>query len=180
MSKVDDLIQRVQEARHRFIQNISELNHEQALFKTAPDKWSILENTEHIVWAEKIGVCKMWMSVEDFKKNPIVWANPPIHDGLSIETIIEKTWQPKEQAPEIAKPHWGGTLDFWIAALQANQPVLETLGKMLIGLNLEQIIYPHPISGPMNVVQRFDFLIFHLDRHRQQIDSIKQHRDFPI
>ena len=66
MSKVDDLIQRVQEARHRFIQNISKLNHEQALFKTAPDKWSIVENIEHIVWAEKIGVCKMWMSVEDF------------------------------------------------------------------------------------------------------------------
>ena len=43
MSKVDDLIQRVQEARHRFTKNISELNHEQALFKTAPDKWSILD-----------------------------------------------------------------------------------------------------------------------------------------
>ena len=56
MSKVDDLIQQVQEARHRFIQNISDLNHEQALFKTSPDKWSILENIEHIVWAEKIGV----------------------------------------------------------------------------------------------------------------------------
>lgn len=180
MSKVDDLIQRVQDARVRFIQNISDLNHEQALFKIAPDKWSILENTEHIVWAEKIGICKMWMSVEDFKKNPVVWTNRPVHDGLSIETIIEKTWQPQEQAPEIAKPHWGGTLDFWIAALQANQPVLEKLGKMLIGLDLEQIIYPHPISGPMNVVQRLDFLIFHLDRHRQQINCIKQHSDFPI
>ena len=180
MCKVDDLIQRVQDARVRFIQNISDLNHEQALFKIAHDKWSILENTEHIVWAEKIGICKMWMSVEDFKKNPVVWANRPIHDGLSIETIIEKTWRPQEQAPEVAKPHWGGTLDFWIAALQANQPVLEKLGKMLIGLDLEQIIYPHPISGPMNVVQRLDFLIFHLDRHRQQINSIKQHCDFPI
>jgi hypothetical protein len=180
MNKLDNLIQHVQEARLRFIQNISGLTPEQSLFKTAFDKWSILENAEHIVWAENIGICRMWMAVEDFKKNPVVWEKPPIHDGLSIEAIIEKTWQPMEQAPEVAKPHWGGTLDFWIAALQANQSLVEALGKVLIGLDLEQIIYPHPISGPMNIVQRLEFLIFHLDRHRQQIDTIKQHPNFPI
>jgi hypothetical protein len=179
MSKIDSLLHQIQEARQCFIQNISGITHTQAVFKIAPDIWSIVENAEHIVWAEKIGICRMWMAVEDFRKNPMVLAYAPIHDGLPIEAIIEKTWQPKEQAPEIAKPHWGGTLDFWIAALETHQPLLEALGKTLIDLDLEQIIFPHPISGPMNIVQRLEFLSFHLDRHRQQINTIKQNPDFP-
>jgi hypothetical protein len=179
MSKIDSLLHQIQEARQCFIQNISGITHTQAVFKIAPDIWSIVENAEHIVWAEKIGICRMWMAVEDFKKNPTVLAYAPIHDGLSIEAIIEKTWQSKEQAPEVAKPHWGGTLDFWIAALKTHQPLLEALGKTLIDLDLEQIIFPHPISGPMNIVQRLEFLSFHLDRHHQQINNIKQDSNFP-
>ena len=75
---------------------------------------------------------------------------------------------------------WMSVEDYKKIQLKANQLMLEALGKIFIGLDLEQIIYPNPISGPMNVVLRLEFSIFHLERHRQQIDSIKKHLDFPI
>ncbi len=43
----------------------------------------------------------------------------------------------------------------------------------------EQIIYPHIISGPLNVYQRMEFLRFHLERHQRQIENIKGHAGFP-
>lgn len=179
MQRLKTLIEKVEKARQQFIKTVDGLTFEQTTFKSTPDSWSIVENVEHIVWAERAGVYKMWMAVDEYKNNPIVWSTPPIHHGLSIENIIAKTWQPKEKVPEIAKPRWGGPLNFWIASLKASQPLLEELGKALIDLNLEQIIYPHPISGPMNMIQRLAFLRFHLERHQYQMENIKKHRDFP-
>ncbi len=97
----------------------------------------------------------------------------------STEQIIEKTWQAKEKVPEIAKPRWGGPVEYWIAALRACQSLLDALNSALTGLDPEQVIYPHSISGPMNVTQRMEFLRFHLERHQRQIENIKAHPDFP-
>lgn len=64
-------------------------------------------------------------------------------------------------------------------SLKTCQPVLEALGQALNGLDLEQIIYPHPISGPMNMIQRIAFIRFHIDRHSVQMENIKKHSNFP-
>ncbi len=121
----------------------------------------------------------MWKVLEGIKNNKPVWTGDLIHRGLSIEEIVEKTWQPKETAPEIARPKWGGSIEFWIISLNNCQPLLEALGHALTGFDLEEVIHPHPISGPLNVFQRMQFLRFHLDRHRLQIENIKARRDFP-
>lgn len=179
MDKLENLIRRVAVARQQFIQAASGLTTEQAQFKSSPDAWSVVDIVEHLVWAEQGGINGMWKALEGIKSNKPLWTGDAIHRGLSIEEIIEKTWQPKEKAPEIAKPKWGGPVDFWIASLNACQLVLEALGKALAGFDLEQIIHPHPISGPLNVLQRMEFLRFHLNRHQAQVERIKSHPDFP-
>ena len=50
---------------------------------------------------------------------------------------------------------------------------------MLESLSVEKIIYPHPLSGPMNVPQRIQFLRFHLNRHQSQIKNLKKLGEFP-
>ena len=58
-------------------------------------------------------------------------------------------------------------------------PVLEQLADALRGVDLAEIIYPHPISGPLDAQQRREFLRFHLDRHRDQIIRVRSHAAFP-
>ena len=173
MSNLQSYIQQVAAARQQFLQEVADLSLAQAQFKPSPEAWSITEITEHIVLAERIGVNRMWQAVQGFKNNQPVWEGEPIHEGSSIEVVIDQTWQTKEKVPDVAKPRWGGPIAFWEASLEACQPVLEKLGKELEGLNLKQIIYPHPISGPLNIYQRLDFLRFHLERHREQIQRVK-------
>lgn len=179
MHDLQTYLQRIAIARQQFIQEASNLSHAQVQFKPSPESWSICQITEHIVWAEQIGINRMWQAVNGAKNNLPVWQGEAIHHGLSIEEIIEKTWQTKEKVPEVAKPHWGGPIEYWIAGLKACQKVLDKLAVELEGFDPSQIIYPHPISGPMNLWQRLDFLRFHLDRHREQIMRVKRTKGFP-
>lgn len=181
MNQMKTLIHDVERAREQFIQAASGLSQEQSQFKSSSDVWSVAENVEHLVWAEMGGINGIWKTVNALKKNTPLWTGEAVHHGLSIQQIIEKTWRPKEEVPEIAKPRWGGPVEYWIAALRNCKPLLESLAEQLEGFDLEKIIYPHIISGPLNVIQRMEFLSFHMNRHQQQIEkNIKLHPGYPL
>jgi hypothetical protein len=179
MSTLDPLLRAVAVARQQFIHVASDLTIEQAQFKSSPDIWSVVDNVEHMVWAEMGAINGMWKTFDAMKQNKPMWQGEAIHHGLPIERIIELTWKEKEQVPEIAKPKWGGPVEYWIIALNNCQPLLEELCHTMRGYDPEKIIYPHVISGPLNVVQRLEFLRFHLNRHQLQIENIKLHPNFP-
>ena len=166
-------------ARRQFILKASGLTYGQSCFHPSPQHWSIADNVEHMVWAETGGINGMWKALEGLRNNNPVWSGDAIHHGLPIEEIISKTWQEKEIVPEIAKPRWGGPIEYWIVALKSCQDLLEGLAVALQGHDPEKIIYPHAISGPLNILQRMEFLRFHLNRHEMQIENIKRHPDFP-
>ena len=179
MKTLNQLISEVSVARIDFIAAASGLSTAQASFKPSEEIWSIIDNVEHMVWAEMGGINGIWKTYEAIKSGTPIWSGEAIHHGLSIEAIIQKTWQPKEKVPEIAKPRWGGPVQYWIAALQNCQVLLEKLGNELVNEDLDKIIYPHIISGPLNVIQRMEFLRFHLNRHQDQIERIKTHPNYP-
>lgn len=179
MEQLHTLIQGVENARQAFIIEASDLTFDQIHFKPTPDAWSILQNVEHIIRAEQSGTFGLFKAIDGYKRNDLVWSGTPIHRGLSIEEVVAKTWQPKEQVPEIAAPIWGGSLNYWLTLLKAQTELLKGLGAALDGLDLEDILFPHPISGPLDAKQRIDFLRFHLARHQLQIKNIKVHPHFP-
>lgn len=179
MTVLEQLIKEVASARDRFISSVSNLGNEQIFFKPDAEVWSILEIVEHIARAEQSGVSGIWKALDGVKSGSPVWSGDPVHRGLKIEEVIERTWQTKEKVPAIAAPQWGGSISYWLASLQAQQQVLYELGQALTGVPLEDVVFPHPISGPLDAGQRLEFLRFHLDRHRNQIETLKQHPDYP-
>ena len=179
MYKVDQLIQDVEQARQQFLTSVTNLTFVQVPFKPEPDAWSILAITEHIVRAEQSGVMRMWKALDGIRRNEPVWLGEPVHRGLSIEEVVARTWQPKEKVPDIAAPIWGGSLSYWIAMLKAQRVLLRELAAALEGYDVETTLFPHPISGPLDVRQRLEFLRFHLDRHRAQVEQVQSHPNFP-
>jgi hypothetical protein len=178
MKTLTNLLQEVSNSRNQFVKAASGLTSAQASFKPEPNAWCITENVEHMFWAEHGGICGMWKTFEAFKNGKPLYTGELIHHGLPVEEIVARTWKEKEIVPEVAKPRLGGPVEFWNLSLQNLQPVLAGLAKAVEGGDLEKIIHPHPISGPLNVLQRFEFLRFHLDRHRKQIENIKSHPAF--
>ena len=172
MNEVTRLVADVSEARKRFIRVVRTLNLTQASFKKEASSWTICEITEHLVHAEDIGVNGIWRALEGYNKGEPVWSGDKVHSGVAIEEIAAATWKEKEQAPDIARPRMGGTLAFWIANLRVRQGVLEELAEALHQTPLDVIVYPHPISGPLDARQRLEFLRFHIDRHLLQVNRV--------
>ena len=77
------------------------------------------------------------------------------------------------RAPPNATPQADGPLAYWTTCLECCQPVLERLGTALDGLDLAEVIFPHFLSGPLDARQRLEFLRWHLDHHRRQIEEIR-------
>jgi hypothetical protein len=179
MQNLNILLAQIGHARNEFIKASSGLTPAQAAFKPADNAWCITENVEHMFWAEHGGINGMWKTFEAFKNGKPLYTGELIHHGLHVEEIVARTWKEKEAVPEVAKPRLGGPVEFWNLSLHNLQSVLTGLSQALNGADLEKIIHPHPISGPLNVIQRFEFLRFHLDRHRNQIEKIKSSPGFP-
>ena len=179
MQTAQELIAEVAEARRKLLGTVAKLTPAQAAFKPVPEEWSALENVEHLVLAEFSGISKIWQAADSFREGTPVFTGEHTNHGLSIDEIVARTWKSKEIAPPIATPHIGGPLGYWISSCDSCQSVLEQLGIALHGLDLERVIFPHFLSGPLDARQRLEFLRFHIDRHRAQIERLLAHKDFP-
>lgn len=173
-TQLDELIDGVASSRHRMLASVAGLTEAQASYKPSPEGWSIVEIIEHIVLAEVSGVSKIWQAALSVRAGaPLFPVELHTNRGLTIEQIVDRTWKPREAAPPVATPHIGGPLGFWTAYLASCQTMLERLAPELDGLDLETVVFPHFLCGPLDARQRLDFLRFHSDRHVLQIERIK-------
>ena len=179
MVVLEPLYAQVSVARSRYLAAVENLTTEQGHFRLTPQSWSTAEVTEHLVHAEQGGILSMWKAAVGIRTGEPVWVGHSPNEGLSIEEIIERTWRPLEEVPESAAPRMGGPLGFWTVSLRSCQALLPSLMAALEGLDLNEVIYPHPISGPLNVQQRLEFLRFHLNRHLEQVETIKMSPGLP-
>jgi len=172
------LVNSVETARDRVIKEVHDLRPDQATFKPSADEWSVVENIEHLYLAEISGLTKIWAAASQVRDGKSWEGERPNH-GRSIESVVDTTWKPTEVAPGIATPHIGGPLPVWISSFRSLRAVLADLATELEGLDLEAIVFPHYLSGPLDGRQRLEFLRFHMDRHLDQIRRLKSHPHFP-
>jgi hypothetical protein len=179
MSEIDRLADAVERARQQLLAPLAGLSFDQAAFRNDPNRWSIAEITEHLCHAEAGGINLIWRAAEGVARGTPVWTGESPNSGLSIEDVVQRTWRHRETSPESALPRIGGPLGYWVAALRGCSGLLAELKLVLVGLSLEDVIYPHAISGPLDARQRLQFLAFHLHRHRRQIAEVMHHPEFP-
>lgn len=169
MNKVQEFIQIVYKSRNEYLEVIAALTEEQAHWKPDAETWNICEITEHLFWAEQGALYGMWKTLLAIREGTMERQTDSVHKDLPIESIIEQTWQAKEQVPPVAAPRLGGTLRFWRSSLKNLQFILEDFGNDLKDDELRLQAHPHPISGAMDFQQRIEFLRFHIDRHKLQV-----------
>jgi hypothetical protein len=179
MSELDDLVAAVERARRQFLDPLAALSPEQAAFKVEPTAWSIGQITEHLVHAESGGINLVWRAAEALAAGAPVWTGESPNRGLTIDEVVRRTWQTREISPDSALPRVGGPFAYWAAAMRGCSGLLAELKSALLGLSLEDVIYPHAISGPLDARQRLQFLAFHTDRHRRQVAEIMSTPGYP-
>jgi hypothetical protein len=178
MTEVEALIETVEHARTELLAAVSTLSDAQGAFTPDASEWSVAQNVEHLYLAELSGVTKIWTAA-DLVHGGQPWSEAIPHRGKSIEQVVAETWKPRETAPPIATPHIGGPLSFWVAATRTLTPLLHDVGQRLEGLLLDEVVFPHFLSGALDARQRLEFLRFHIERHHAQIQRVLDARAFP-
>lgn len=173
MSTINQLLNQVATARQQYLATLADFDELKAQWKPAPESWNAVEITEHLFWAEQGGILGMWKTLLGIRAGTVSYEGASPNDGLSIDEIIQRTWQEKEIVPAVAAPRLGGPLGFWAAELAGLQSTLERFGALLNPDDLSLKAHPHPISGTMTFGQRLEFLRFHIDRHRMQAERLK-------
>jgi hypothetical protein len=174
---IDDLVLSVERARSALLESVEDLRDDQGAFKPSPNEWSIAEILEHLFLAELGGITKVWAALDDLRAGKR-WSGELPNRGKHIDEIIAATWRPQETAPPGAKPHLGGPLAAWISAQRSLTQLLRDLATQLESQNLEAIVFPHFLSGPLDARQRLEFLRFHIKRHQEQVRRVRSHPSF--
>jgi hypothetical protein len=140
-------------------------------------EWSLQEVVEHLVLAERAGFDLIWRAAEAYRAGTPVWEGDSENEGLPIEEVIQRTWKARETAPPVATPTGEGSLGQWMAHLESCDALLGQLPAQLEGLPLRRVIYPHFLSGPLDALQRLEFIRFHMEHHLPQIERIKAEQE---
>lgn len=174
------LLDELRVARNRVVQRIGELTEAQAAYRPDDSRWSVAQVVEHLVWSEHSGLHRMVRAMQGHRVGKPVWAgeNPP-NRGETIEAIVAATWREKETAPPEDEPAWGGPLAYWSVVFEAAQDVSERIAADIRTDELDEVVVPHYLSGPLTLRQRLAFLRFHIERHEGQIEALTADAAFP-
>lgn len=179
LAEVRELAADIANARQSMLRESQSLAAAQAEFRPSEAEWSITQVIEHLVWAEHSGLNKMMVAMDAHRRGEPVWSGHNENRGKDIDDIIEATWKEREVAPPIAEPKWGGPLSYWLAFFQSNQGTVESVGGEIRETELDEVVFPHFLSGPLTLRQRLQFLRFHIEHHLPQVQRIKESSGYP-
>ena len=168
MSTVEKLLSSIEFSRDNYLQTIGDISEEITNHKPNESSWNIVEITEHLYWAEFLGVAVMAKVLNEILEGKKELKYDSKNKGLSIEKVIDLTWKEKEQVPDIAAPRVRGSFKFWMTSFISLEKILFEFGNKLTDDMLRVIAHAHPISGELDFHQRLEFLRYHIDRHHLQ------------
>ncbi|NNF27716.1 MAG: DinB family protein [Gemmatimonadetes bacterium] len=163
----DRLLQEVEAARSALVAYLEPMEPEDAHTPIGEGRWSPIEYLEHLVRAEEATVWRMFKAVEEERRGLLgPRSSTP---GDTIEQVVERTWEEREEAPPLAVPRLGGAMSYWLERMKRNTDLLSRFASMVREEELDVFAYEHPISGPFTLRQGIDFVRFHIDRHHAHL-----------
>jgi uncharacterized damage-inducible protein DinB len=171
------VIKLLKDTQAETLEALEKLTDEQLKFKSAPEKWSVLETAEHIMMAESLlfGAVQGAISA---KPNP-EWETKTKGKTEFIERVMPDR-SGKAQAPESIVPSGKLTRQEVIAKFK------EVRGKTLkfaedtqLPLKAHTFDHPFPVFGTLNAYQWLIYIPLHNVRHNKQIAEVKANSAFP-
>ena len=140
--------------------------------RPAPDRWSVLDNLEHLVLTEQFCCDLLEKMVERAQREGRLRRGEPVR-WVDARSVLLDALGKKYTAPVWAEPR-GRWDDQEVAAeLVASRRRLEALLRDLPRYDVERMIEPHPLYGwPLNAAQWAHFVGLHEQGHARQLSLL--------
>lgn len=167
----------LQATHDAFLQSIAGLSEKQWTFKSAPDRWSIAEVSEHISVSESSIFGLVQTKFMAGPATPEKRAEVKASDQQILQMVPDRTH--KVQAPEFLKPtgRWPNreeTIKAFESSRKATMDYVRTTND-----DLRDHFGPHPLLGTLDAYQWILLISAHSERHTNQILEVKADPNFP-
>ncbi len=173
------LKQEIQEARASFMDALHEITPQQAAFKPDPTRWSIRDIAEHITLAEESMRRLVRGSVERMRMGKPLYQGAHEDKGLTIREVMAKRFPQKGVAPEMVQPKTNDSLPILIGRYEALGRTLDDDFMLFAEVDLEGLIYPHPVGITLDMYQWLQLVAAHAHQHARQVLEIKASPGYP-
>jgi hypothetical protein len=177
--KAKGLTSSILQMRDKLRRSVSGWSIQQCAFKPASNAWSATEILEHLYRTEFVVMNTIWRIKEDGKKGSVQPQLVHSNQGRTVQEIVQPHEAKCYEAPSAVVPTMGGSMAFWLAALESNQRIVEILASILDDVDLVTIAFSHFVVGPMNAEQWFSYVPWHMERHIRQIERLRETEGFP-
>jgi hypothetical protein len=176
---VAEIYEAIDESRSRLLASVESLGAGQEHFRPDPERWSIADIVEHLSLVEgQIARLFHVMLSKAEAAGAEGDADAAFAAPVSIEHFVEALREKKLQSPDGARPGGQLSLADALARLHDSRAALHTLRPRLERIDGTALRYPHPAAGPIDIYQWLLFVGSHEDRHRLQIEALKQSPGF--
>ncbi|MGH9799770.1 MAG: DinB family protein [Blastocatellia bacterium] len=171
------VIKLLKETQAETLAALETLSDEQLKFKSAPERWSVIEVAEHILLAEG----RLFGGVQGAlasKPNPD-WETKTKSKTELLEKVLPDR-SGKAQAPESIVPTGKLSRKELIEKFkEARAKTLKFTEETQLPLKAHTFDHPFPIFGTLNAYQWLIYIPLHNIRHNKQIAEVKADPNFP-
>ena len=171
------VIKLLKETQAETLEALEKLSDEQLKFKSAPEKWSVLETAEHIMMAEGLLFAAMNQALAA-KPNPD-WEAKTKGKTEFLENVMVGR-KGKATAPESIVPSGKLSAKEVITKLkEARAKTLKFTEETQLPLKAHTSEHPFPVFNTLNAYQWLVYIPLHNFRHNKQIEEVKANPNFP-
>ena len=159
-------IDKLEEKRRAIITEIQAVSADQLEHKPEPNKWSLLQELQHIVWAERA----IRYSEEALRNNPV---REHLQPGKMFDVVKEvlKNDVPVDVPDPSFEPDGNTSLSELLALWDQERQLLWSLFETINVEDLATVMFSHPASGPLTPLQTLELAVIHLDHHQRRISN---------
>lgn len=162
LNELQHQYERLEEARLALVQKVRNLEPRLLKHKPEPDRWSILEDFQHLVLAEERTALKLGSVLDSEEKNPDMVEM--VLQVLDQDVIVD--------VPDPAMlPDGYATLEDLIQDWEESRKRLLRFLEGCKPEDLERPVSSHPVTGPLTVVECLRLISSHFGHHRRRIEA---------
>ena len=157
----------LEKRREKLTYDIQTIAAEQLVHRPGPDKWSVLQHLQHIIWGERA----IRMSEAELRNNPVREHLKPGKLVDVVKDVLDKDIPVDVPDPSLTpdgKSSLPELLELWKQEREGLNLLLETVNEK----NSRKVMFSHPAAGPLTPLLALELALAHFDSHRRQIELI--------
>jgi uncharacterized damage-inducible protein DinB len=160
--------------RARLLTTVEGLGDGREHFRPAPERWSVADILEHLAAAEASSLKLFDRLIQKAEAEGRARAEGDPFAPVTIAEQQERSRVEKYQSPEGIRPKGDVPLADSLASLRASLEALHALRPRIERIDGSDLRFPHAAFGPLNLYQWLLFTAAHEERHRAQIEALKE------